>query len=124
MINNNETIQKYSEYNKIYIPTEYYNQNYKYSISNNEITIITNLNCRTQVNTTYCTCYRYNEQYNIVTQPYECNYNTSNYLINLNNITDDPNYSNRIIDYYFKDYGILFLVIITSLLLFKALKGN
>lgn len=124
MINNNETIQKYSEYNKIYIPTEYYNQNYKYSISNNEITIITNLNCRTQVNTTYCTCYRYNEQYNIVTQPYECNNNTSNYLINFNNITDDPNYSNRIIDYYFKDYGILFLVIITSLLLFKALKGN
>lgn len=124
MIEENETIEKYMEYNKIYIPQEYNNENYKYTISNDEITIITNNNCRTQYSTTYCTCYRYNERYNIVTEGYECNANPSNYIINYDYITSDINYSNRIVDYYFKNYGITFLIIITALIFFKALKGS
>lgn len=124
MINNNETIQKFMEYNKIYIPEQYNNENFKYTISSDEITIITNQNCRTQYSSTYCDCYRYNERYNILTEPYECNANPSNYIIDHQYITSDINYSNRIIDYYFKNYGIVFLIIITSLLFFKALKGS
>ena len=47
MITNEEQITKYKEYNKIYIPSEYINENYKYTINQDEVTIITNENCET-----------------------------------------------------------------------------
>lgn len=124
MINNNETITKYMEYNKIYIPTEYYNENYKYTISNNEITIVSNKNCYTQYSTTYCDCYRYNEQYNIVTQPYSCNNNVGNYQLKFASLTDDINYSYRITNEYVNNYTVLFGILIIALLITGLFKKN
>lgn len=124
MIKGNETITEYTDYNKIYIPTEYNNENYKYTISNDEITIITNKDCRTQYSSTYCTCYRYNERYNIVTKGYECNANPNNYIINYDYITSDINYSDRITGYYSEKYGVLLLMIVGALVIFNTLKGT
>lgn len=116
MIQGNETIQKYTLQNKIYIPTQYYNENYKYTISNDEVTIITNNNCRVSYNTTYCNCIRYNERYNIATNTYECNANPNNYLIDYQYITDDINYSYRITNDFVNNYIIIFGIIIIAIL--------
>lgn len=124
MITANETIQKYSEYNKIYIPINYVNNNYKYTISGDEVTIITNNNCRTSYNTTYCDCYRYNEKYNIMTQSYECNANPSNYIIDNNYITSDIDYSDRIVSYFRDNYIITYGIVIIVFLFTLTFKKN
>lgn len=124
MITGNETINRYTQYNKIYIPTEYYNQSYKYTINGNEITIVTNKNCYTQYNSTYCDCYRYNEQYNIITQSYSCNNNVGNYQLDFNNITNNINSSYRITKDFVNDYIIGFGIIIIVLLFTILFKRN
>ena len=124
MINGNETIQKYSNQNKIYIPTAYYNQNYKYTISNDEITIITNKNCYTNYNTQYCDCYRYNEKYNIITNSYSCNSNPGNYQINYNYLSNDINDSYRITRDYTNNYTIYLLMILIVLTFTMLMKKN
>ena len=53
MIKNEEQKIEYENYNKIYIPNEYINQNYKYTIAGDEITIITNENCYKNYNNQY-----------------------------------------------------------------------
>ena len=73
-----DTEQKieYKEYNKIYMPSEYINNNYKYTISGDEITIITNNNCYNNYNnydSSYNTLYNHHDH----TQNYN-NYNTYN----------------------------------------------
>ena len=115
---------EYKEYNKIYIPSEYINQNYKYTISGDEITIITNNNCYTNYNSTYCDCIRYNERYNIKTEVYECNRNPSNYILNSNQLTDDINYSYRITNDYKNNYIILYGIVIIALLFIITMKKN
>ena len=124
MISNNETITEYLQYNKIYIPTTYYNQNYKYTISGNEVTIITNQNCYTNYNTQYCDCYRYNEQYNIITQPYSCNSSPGNYQLSYASLTDNINYSYRITNDYVNNYTIMFGTLIIGLLITGLFKKN
>lgn len=124
MINSNETIQKYVEYNKIYIPMEYYNSNNKYTISGDELTIISNKNCTTQYQTTYCDCNRYNIRYNIATETYQCNRNPSNYIIDSNYITTDPDYSDRIISYFRDNYIILYGIVIIVFLFTLTFKKN
>lgn len=116
MIKNEEQIIKYKEFNKIYIPSEYINENYKYTISGDEITIITNENCYTNYNNQYCDCIRYNERYNIVTERYQCNRNPSNYILSSNQLTDDINYSTRITNQYKNEYVILYGIVIIALL--------
>ena len=59
MIQNENDILKFKDYNKLYIPQEYNNENYQYKINNNNILIITNNNCYTQYSSTYCDCYYY-----------------------------------------------------------------
>lgn len=115
---------EYKEYNKIYIPTEYINENYKYTISGDEITIITNENCTTNYNTTNCDCRRYNERYNIITNVYQCNRNPSNYILNSNQVTDDINYSYRITNEYKNNYIILYGIVIIALLFIMTIKKN
>ena len=105
---NGENITKYQTKNKVYIPTEYLNQNYTYTINNNEITIITNQNCYQNYNTTYCDCYRYNEQYNIITESYTCNSNAGNYVLSYSSLSDNVNDSYRITREFTNDYIILF----------------
>lgn len=124
MINNEEQITKYKEYNKIYIPTEYINENYKYTINQDEITIITNENCETNYNSQYCDCMRYNEKYNIITNRYQCNRNPSNYILSYNQLTDNINYSNRITNQYKNEYIILYGIVIIALLFIIMTKKN
>lgn len=124
MINNEEQIIKYKEYNKIYIPSEYINENYKYTISGDEITIITNENCEMNYNSQYCDCMRYNEKYNIITNRYQCNRNPNNYILSSNQLTDDINYSTRITNQYKNEYIILYGVVIIALLFIIMTKKN
>ena len=124
MITNEEQINKYKEFNKIYIPSEYINENYKYTISGDEVTIITNENCETNYNSQYCDCMRYNEKYNIITNRYQCNRNPSNYVLSSNQITDDINYSSRITNEYKNNYIILYGIVIIALLFIIMTKKN
>ena len=124
MIKNEEQKTEYEQYNKIYIPKEYINENYKYQISGDEITIITNENCYTNYNNQYCDCIRYNERYNIKTERYECNRNASNYILNSSQLTDDVNYSYRITNDYKNNYIILYGIVIIALLFIITIKKN
>lgn len=124
MITNNEQKIEYENYNKIYIPREYINENYKYTINQDEITIITNKNCITNYNTTNCECYKYNEKYNIITESYQCNRNPTNNIINNNLITEDINFSTRITNEYKNNYIILYGVVIISILFIIMIKKN
>lgn len=124
MIKNEEQKTEYEQFNKIYIPSEYINQNYRYTISGDEITIITNENCYTNYNNQYCDCMRYNERYNIITERYECNRNPSNYILSNNQLTSDINYSERITDKYKNEYIILYGIVIIALLFIITIKKN
>lgn len=124
MINDIEQKSEYKQYNKIYIPTEYINENYKYTISNDEITIITNENCYTNYNNQYCDCIKYNEKYNIKTEVFQCNRNPSNYILNSNQLTDDVNYSYRITNDFKNNYIILYGIVIIALLFIITMKKN
>ena len=124
MINNPIQEIEYEEHNKIYIPSNYINDNYKYTISGDEITIITNNNCTTNYNTTNCDCYRYNEKYNIITNSYQCNRNPSNYIINNDYISDNINDSYRITNDYKNDYIIMYGIIIIAILIITMFKRN
>ena len=124
MITNEEQINKYKEYNKVYIPSEYINENYKYTLNQDEITIITNENCYTNYNNQYCDCIKYNEKYNIVTERYQCNRNPSNYIISSSQLTEDVNYSTRITNEYKNNYIVLYGIVIISLLFVVMTKKN
>ena len=124
MIKNEKQKLEYEQYNKIYIPNEYINEQYKYTISGDEITIITNENCYTSYNNQYCDCIRYNEKYNIKTERYECNRNPSNYILNSNQLTSDINYSERITNKYKNEYIILYGIVIIALLFIIITKKN
>lgn len=124
MITNEEQIIKYKEFNKIYMPSEYINENYKYTISGDELTIITNENCEVNYNSQYCDCMRYNERYNIVTERYQCNRNPNNYILSSSQLTDDINYSERITNQYKNEYIILYGIVIIALLFIIMTKKN
>lgn len=124
MIKNEEQKIEYAKYNKIYIPSEYINENYKYTINQDEITIITNENCETNYNSQYCDCIRYNEKYNIITNRYQCNRNPNNYVLSSNQLTDDINYSERITNQYKNEYIILYGIVIIALLFIIMTKKN
>lgn len=124
MIENNEQINEYKEHNKIYIPQEYVNENNKYTIDNDTITIITNQNCYNQYNTTYCDCIRYNIKYNLISETYSCNRNPSNFIIRNEYITSNVNDSYRITNDYKNDYIIMFGTMIIVILVIIMYKKN
>lgn len=124
MIQDQESILKYSQNNKIYIPEDSYNSNWKYTLNGDTITIITNLNCTQNYNSTYCDCKQYNLKYNIMTQSYSCNSNPSSQLLNHSYISTDINDSIKITNDFTKDYFIMFGVLIIALLLTSVLKKN
>lgn len=72
-----------------YLPTEYINSNYKYTISNGVIRVITNNNCYQNYNSTYCDCYDVyiNNDY-LVSNSTSCN-NTPATYVSSNTFTDD-----------------------------------
>lgn len=116
MINNSNDILKYTEMNKIYIPSDKVNSNYSYRFNGDYIDIITNVGCYTNYNTTYCDCYRYNYKTNVMSQMYNCSTNNNNPIINYNYITSDINYSDAIREKYIQDKGIMILVILIGIL--------
>lgn len=124
MINDSGNITKYQNANKIYIPQDYYNQNWKYTLNNDTVTIITNNNCYSQYSSTYCDCRQYNIKNNIITEVYQCNSNPSNGLINHNYISIDINDSPRAREQYTQQYIIWLGMLIIGILLTIALKKN
>lgn len=125
MIYGNETIQKYQAINKIYIPENLNEETNKYTISGDTLTIISNRNCTTNYQTTYCDCTYYNIRYNIVMNTNQCNRNPSaNNIMSNEYITSDINYSERIVNQYTNNYIVYFGIIITVMLFAIVMKKN
>lgn len=127
MIIEQNDLVNYENLNKIYIPNNYNNQNYKYNFSGDYIIIRTNQNCRTNYNTQYCDCYAYNYENNVISEAYECTYNTtSNQTINNTYISSDINDSMYIRDRFIQDkmlyIGIFILGIILAIFITKERK--
>lgn len=126
MIENTNDINKYTQMDKIYIPSNYINSNYSYRFNNNFIDIITNNNCYTNYNTTYCDCYRYEYKNNVISNVYTCSTNNSNASIDFTYITSDINYSSAIREKFIQDklilIGIFIIGIIFAILLTKERK--
>lgn len=108
---------------KIYLPSQLINNNYRYYYNNNDIEIITNNNCYNNYNTTYCDCYYYSLDHNIITESFSCsgnNYNTNR--ISINTFTSDWHYRDDLLDIY----GVTFLIILCCtmplLLLWKVFR--
>lgn len=122
----NENIELDLElYNKVYVPEEYVNQNYKYTLSGDNLTIITNQNCITQNTTTQCDCYILDLKYNVIkTQTNRCNYNPTSNVVPYTSISNNVDYSDRITSYYIKQYGIYFAIIVVALLFISTIKRN
>lgn len=116
MINNPDDVTEYKSYDKIYIPTPYINQNYSYRINGDFITIITNVGCYANYNTTYCNCYYYNYKQNLISDVYSCSTNNNNPSIPFISITDDINFSSSIREKFIQDKGIFILMFVIGIL--------
>lgn len=118
MINNTEDVTNYTNYNKVYIPTAYINQNWKYNFNGDYIIIRTNQNCRTSYNTQYCDCRSYNMKNNVISSTYECNYTSdSNQSIAYESLSYDINDSMYIRDRFIQDKGMILGIFIIGLVL-------
>lgn len=116
IIRNSQEKEDYKNIDKLYIPQEYNNSNYKYRMNGDYITIITNQACYTNYSTTYCNCYTYNWKINVIGGYNSCNNTASTSDILYSKITSDINYSNRITEYYnmvkWLDFSILLIIIL------------
>jgi len=117
MITNQNDIDNLKTYNKIYIPQEYNNRNYSYRFNGDYIYIITNNNCYTQYNTTYCNCYNYNYENNVISEVFTCNTNSNNTIIAYDHITSDINYSTYLRNIYQDNKSILMSMLILALII-------
>ena len=104
------------EINGIYIPEQYNNQSYKYILDGENINIITNKNCYTNYNTTYCDTYKYNMRTNVITEPYPSNSNQTNNIIKYEYITSDINNNTYIKDRYMNYIGVSLLMILIGIM--------
>lgn len=116
IIRNSQEKEEYKNIDKLYIPQEYNNRNYKYRMSGDYINIITEDGCYTNYNTTYCNCYIYNWKLNVIGGYNSCNNASSTSDINYSKITSDINFSNRITEYYqmakWVDISIILIIIL------------
>lgn len=124
MIIEQNDLVNYESLDKIYIPNNYINENWKYSFDGDYILIRTNQNCRTSYNTTYCDCRVYNMKNNVISETYECNYSSdSQRTISYTSISNDINDSMYIRERFIQDKGIyigIFIIgIIFAILLTK-----
>lgn len=125
MIKNHNDLTNYSNYNKIYIPSDYINSNYQYRISNDYILIVTNNNCYSQYSSTYCDCYYYDKDNNLISNSYTCNQNSSSsILIPFNSITNDINYSNYLTNRFYLDKSLVIIMFILAFVFAKLLLGE
>lgn len=77
----------------MYLPEEYLNENYTYYLNGNNILILTNRNCYTNYNTSYCDCITYNPEMKIITEARSCNTNQNLYEINSNTFIEKDIYN-------------------------------
>ena len=124
MIAEQNDLVNYVNYNKIYVPEDYVNENYLYRFNGDYITIMTNNNCRTSYNTTYCDCRQYNYKTNVITNVYECSVSgTQTQQIPYTSISTDINDSIYIRERFIQDksiyIGIFIIGIILAILLTK-----
>lgn len=125
LIKNTNDINNYKDINKIYIPQEYNNNNFRYFENGNYIRIVTNRNCYTQYNTTYCDVYDYNIERNLISITYQGNANPNLVEINKQYISSDINYSDRIVTRFYQDKSILLLMFILGIVFAKLImKGS
>lgn len=118
MITNQNDLVNYTNYNKLYIPNDFVNENWKYNFNGDYIIIRTNRNCRTNYNTTYCDCMTYNYKNNVVSTTYECNYTSdSNQTIAYSSISTDINDSMYIRDRFIQDKGIIIAIVLLGIIL-------
>lgn len=126
IIRNQQDINNYKQYNKIYIPNEYNNTNWKYYENGNYIRIVTNNNCYTQYNTTYCDIYDYNVERNLISKTYTGNNNPNLVEIDKQYVTSDINYSTHIREIFIQDkitmLGVIAIGILFAILLSKELR--
>ena len=117
-ISTQDDLSTYVEFNKIYIPADYLNTDFSYRLSSDNIlTIVTNLNCRTSYNSTYCTCYRYDYDDNLISNAYECSTSTNyDYSLDSSYLTSDISYSPHISNIYFRDKLIYLCMLVLGLL--------
>lgn len=124
MITNEEIKDNLELYNMIYIPNELLNQNYKYTLSNDTLTVIKNTNCTQNYNTTYCDCEAYNIKYNIKAKLSQCNANPTNNIVEYSQLTNNVNYSDRLNNLYVKQYGIYLIILIGIFVIVGTFKRN
>lgn len=81
-----------------YLPSQYINSNYKYTLSNGVIRVITDDNCYQNYNSTYCDCFDIylNNDY-LVSNSVACNNNPTSYITSVN-FTDEVYYRIDIAD--------------------------
>lgn len=123
MITNENDILSYKTKDKIYIPEDFKSDRFSYKINNDYILIITDQNCRTSYSTTYCTCYYYNYNNNVMSEAYECNTNSNYPTIAYSSISSDINDNKYIRERFIQDksiylgmiiLGILFAILLTK----------
>lgn len=126
LIRNQNDIEKYTQYNKIYVPKEYNKDNYRYFEDGEYIRIVTNENCYNQYSTTYCNTYDYNVERNLISKNYQSNANPNLVEIDRQYITSDINYSEHIRQIYIQNKVTLGMIlaigIIFAILLSKEMR--
>lgn len=69
-------------YYNIYLPDSLDHTNYIYRLSDDStVQIITNSNCSTSYQTTYCDCYDYFINRGVTSGPYSCNRNQNTHIL-------------------------------------------
>lgn len=95
---------------KTFLPTEYINQNYKYTINNDSIRIYTNNNCYNQYNSTYCDClYVYPKIDYMISETNSCN---------TSNLTNTISYTNFTDNFYYRIDFVNILIMFTIMSIF------
>jgi hypothetical protein len=102
---------------KLYLPESIINNNYSYYLNGNNIRIITNNNCYTQYNSTYCDCYDYIYSKDILTESISCNTSSNLSKIDKTLITSDKYYSDSIMTQFFNT-NYLYLLMFIGVILF------
>ena len=118
---NGSDVDVYSNLSRLYIPTDYLNTNYSYHINGNYIDIITNNNCFTQYNSTYCDCYKLSTLNDVVSDSYSCNISTNNPKISYDSLSSDIIYSDNIRTTYYSNTLIYLVMFILALVFAKLL---
>ena len=99
-----------------YLPSNFINTNYKYTISNDYIRVYTNNNCYTNYNSTYCDCYYVYPKIDYInSESTSCNVSNLSNTISSNSFTDNYYYridfSNILVMFFIMSIFIIYIPI-------------